>query len=249
MPWGADGLIFGSADGDVWSQLDDVGTIELYGVAYGNGVWMAGGSGTIYRSTDNGDTWSSVYTSAGSIKDIAYDGTGGWSVFGGHNDIWGSTDGGDTWTQHFDRNDSSNLGSVAYSTATGLWMATGQSNQIIYSADGINWTWEDNGLFHTYGIAVDQNGTWVRVGEAGHIFYGTVGDWTNNPHGTVKFYGVAHDAVGLWTTVSDDGKIRTATTPEGTWTERADVGTASRGADVRNRPGATGYDGRRPRPW
>ncbi len=222
---GASGLIYGSADGDVWSQLFDVGSTQLEGVAYGNGRWMAAGASNIYRSTDNGANWSSVYSSADAIRALAYDGSGRWSVYGGNQDIWGSTNDGDSWTQHLD-NSSNVMGSIAYDTGAGLWITTGNSNDIWHSSNGTGWTYEDGGSFHTFGIAVDQSGTWVRVGESAKVFYGSVGSWSSQDLGSEDFRAVAHDNSGLWVMTSDAGKIHTAATPGSTWTERADVGTA-----------------------
>jgi hypothetical protein len=142
-----------SSDGVTWNGLGDI-MFTTYGddVAYGNGVWIAAGSGStggIARST-NGLSWTQVGAAAGtSMTGVAYDGTSKWLV-GGTNTIVSSTDNGVTWSavasapsdvdvdinQHY---------SLAW--ATDRWLVgtnssvatSATSSRVWYSMDGDSW--------------------------------------------------------------------------------------------------------------
>ena len=96
------------AGGGAWSSLGPPGgdvtdaavstvdpNIVLAGIAPDGSV-----GGTLYRSSDGGNTWSEVSALAGtSVFDIEF-ATGGNAYIGTIDSVWKSTDGGLTWTAH-----------------------------------------------------------------------------------------------------------------------------------------------------
>jgi hypothetical protein len=153
-----------------------------------NGIIYAGKIDTIYKSTDQGATWSSIYTVPGSptqIRKVFVDsrnyvyvsGYGGSSAWG----LYRSTNGGTTWAKvitedtncdvwGMDEDASGNLYAGEYS-----WSYAGQT-QIWKSTDGgANWTVKyslDTGVGqqdHVHDLRVDPTSGWI---------YATLGDET-----------------------------------------------------------------------
>lgn len=83
--------------GDWLLASGGVGADKWGRVMFGNGVWVAVANGTITRSTDAGETWSSVQDYAGSSRALATDGNGVW-IYGAADKVWRSADDGATWT-------------------------------------------------------------------------------------------------------------------------------------------------------
>ena len=93
-----------STDGDSWTTLNPGTVGQLWGVDYGNGIWMAIGSGTssgggafILRSSDNGTTWQRDNlpgaTFAYSLRYL----NGAWYFVGSSSVLGVSHDNGDDW--------------------------------------------------------------------------------------------------------------------------------------------------------
>lgn len=150
----------------------------LNDIAYGNGVFIAVGSGKfIARSTDDGVSFSAVSPPVGlnaGFNCIAY-GDGRWVVGGsGASDIY-SDDDGATWTAYgslfpYRMND------VAY--AGGQWVAVGgaatiDNGKIIRSATaGPTWTTVLSGLASSaWLVCGDGAGLWVVICVDGSTFY------------------------------------------------------------------------------
>lgn len=73
-------------------------SVSLYGVGYGNGVWIAAQNGNgIYRSTDGGATWTSVSTTMGGTH-VAF-GNNRWLIAGDNNNrlYWSAN--GQVWKE------------------------------------------------------------------------------------------------------------------------------------------------------
>lgn len=100
MAVGDDGQTYTSANGIAWTlRTGSLADHFFASVTGGNGVWIAGtstgASAGIYRSTDDGDTWTSVYT-GGTYFCAAYG--GGQFLVGTTSGVGRySEDGGDTW--------------------------------------------------------------------------------------------------------------------------------------------------------
>ena len=88
-------------DGADWADVSIAG--DVFGVAWGNDVWIAvGQAGEVHRST-NGTTWTQLdisgatgYSDSVTIWDVVTDGAGKWMCCQGAN-IFHSTDDGATW--------------------------------------------------------------------------------------------------------------------------------------------------------
>jgi hypothetical protein len=99
-------------------------------VAYGNGVWVAGGENdtdfqNVYSSIDNGDTWIPSLDIPGGVQGVAY-GNGQWVAVGPAilNTIHTSQD-GKNWTGQFAFGLVGGGIAVAYG-ADGVWVAVGE---------------------------------------------------------------------------------------------------------------------------
>lgn len=120
----------------------------LRGVAYGDGLWVAVGSGVVLTSED-GRSWTQtvaedkddIYGDFHLLNDVAH-GNAKWTAVG-HNAILTSNDGlsweavfGDAWEDRDDNLIAFTASGVAY--GNGLWVAVGINN-IFESLDGRNW--------------------------------------------------------------------------------------------------------------
>lgn len=94
--WGEQGEIRRSQDGVVWEPVTSETTFA--GVAYGNGVFMAGSSAPS-RSTDGGATWTELdYVVNENVRRTGFvDAAGGLFVMASDGPLVFSDDDGDTW--------------------------------------------------------------------------------------------------------------------------------------------------------
>ena len=126
----------GGAGGD-WTSM-----------SYGNGVFLGGYRDQyIFRSTNDGVSWSQPTNPAGSgyyITDFANDGGNNWLATA-LNSVLKSTDNGATWTNLGQKNPPS-VNVNWYQIATdgnGNWMVAGQSGYVGYSSDfGSTWSYK-----------------------------------------------------------------------------------------------------------
>lgn len=214
---GGSGVIRTSSDGVDWTtrQTLKIFTKWLFGVAYGNGVFVAvGDKGTIIKSPD-GHNWDPFDLDDDSItlRGITYD-NGLFIAVGSGGTIVTSSD-GETWTQRTS-NVSESLRGVTY--GEGLYVAVGDKGTIVTSSNGIDWTEEtsptNNELFD---VAYGQ-GRFVAVGSGGTILRSEDGKiWTQQTSNTTEYLnGVAY-ADGQFVVVGDNGTILTS--PNGqNWT-------------------------------
>ncbi|MCL2043629.1 MAG: glycoside hydrolase [Treponema sp.] len=132
-----------SDNGATWTRVTDIDTVfgttgMLRSIGYGNGRFIAAGSGSrIAYSDDDGLTWTQSTTghTSGQISGIAYNNgrfVAG-AVDGGSVRLFYSDDDGDNWNEAV-----GSIGNV-YSIihGNGYFVAAGQSGRIGYSSDGI----------------------------------------------------------------------------------------------------------------
>ena len=212
-----------STDGRNWVNPTSTATnMDLFSVAHGNGVWVAGGMEIIY-STD-GDTWSlasSVPGDFGTAYGLGF-GEGTYvAVGGGTEQVIHSTD-ADTWAVAASTNTIYSLYSIAYGDS--LWVATGGDNRIMNSADGDYWNPANDVPYVTDSVesAIFADGKWIAVGEYGFIFSSSDGDnwstvmsaipglnrFTDIAYGNKTWVAVGYSSIGTYEAViynSNDG--------------------------------------------
>jgi hypothetical protein len=162
---------------DNWTALPQENA--LYGLAYGNGTFVAVGDlGTILSSSD-GITWfpRSVSGTDLWLKSVAY-GNGSFVAVGDFGAVLTSTD-GITWITRVEPTvdpPGSSLSFVVY--GNGLFVAVGW-NLILTSPDGISWTDRSPGTKGWFSGVAYGNGLFVAVGGYGAnlaqgLFLGTI---------------------------------------------------------------------------
>jgi hypothetical protein len=230
--YGSGHKIATSSDGVSWTGRAS-SDLAFYGggcstVAYGNGLWVAGGgpgeeggySAHLIATSSDGVEWTgstsgdAAFTGGGCYA-VAY-GTNLWVAggYGGAHKIATSSD-GVSWTGSASGDlafTGGGCNAVAY--GNGLWVAGGSGidHKIATSSDGVSWTGSASGDLVFAGNfgrcnAVAYNGTnlWVAGGngDAHNIAYSSDGiSWTGSASGDLAFAGGLCLAVaygnGLW---------------------------------------------------
>jgi hypothetical protein len=163
----------GGEAGTTWT-LRNLGN-DLFGVTYGNGLFVAvGGDGAILTSPD-GVTWTArTSVTSYSLYSVTY-GDGLFVAVGRNGAILTSPD-GVNWTQQTSGT-SDGLSNVTY--GNGMFVAVGGYGTILTSPDGVNWTARASGTSNIlYGVTYGNN-TFVAVGGDGTILTSSNGvNWT-----------------------------------------------------------------------
>ena len=210
-----------TTNGITWtSRTSGFGTANIYGVTYGDGLYVAvGESGKLTTSTD-GTTWTTRTSGFGStlIRDVTY-GDGLYVAVGIDGKLTTSTD-GTTWTTRTSGFGSTDIWGVTY--GDGLYVAVGESGKLTTSTDGTTWTTGTSGFGTTniYGVTYGD-GLYVAVGVSGKLTTSPDGTtWTTRTSGfgTTNIFFVTYGD-GLYVAVGVSGKLTTS--PDGTtWTTR-----------------------------
>lgn len=140
----SDGQIYNSTNFSTWTKRTPAGIRELYAAAYDGSKVLAAGYINALSSTDDGDTWTNVYSNINvTFTALAYGNSR--FVSGGYDGsncfLNYSTNGGVSWTTANSANYSYNK--IKY--INNRFFALGTSNddytgRIMYSTDGISWT-------------------------------------------------------------------------------------------------------------
>ena len=210
--------------GALFNMLDTNNTVDDYcrAVCYEGGTsgnWLALVQSHVWKSEDDGDTWTDLGALDGT-KDwytMAYDGAGRWVVAGGAGDGWTSivpiadmTDVADDWDEiSAQLNTAQNIYGLVYMKGSvNKWISAGANGQIkttafTASARGAGDTWDTPSTPDTQqlnDIATDHV-TAVAVGAQGRIWSSTdATNWTaavrNDNIGTEQLFCIACDIVG-----------------------------------------------------
>jgi hypothetical protein len=213
-------------------------TASIYGIAYGNGKFVAVGSGggKMAYSAD-ATSWtalstiSTTFDNAISINGIAY-GNGMFVAVGSSGKMAYSTDGA-SWTavSNSTFGNTIDIGAIAY--GNGKFVAVGEYGRMATSANGASWTavGTASNTSDIYAIAYG-NGMFVAGGEYGKMAYSTDGaTWTavsdstfgqyTDTNGNVRTsvirgiaYGSAGNAGGKFVAGGTGGKMAYADWPE-----------------------------------
>ena len=156
--------ILTSSDGISWTKQKINTKQTIYGVAYGNGMWIIGDSAGRLFTSRNGTSWTINEEASkllGSINDIAY-GNGMWVGVGNSGAIFTSSN-GISWKKQ-SSGTTSGLWRISY--YSGTWFASGGLG-IFESNDAINWIQQYNG--GEIRKVACSNGIAVAVGVRGTI--------------------------------------------------------------------------------
>ena len=157
------------------------------GVAFGNGVWCAGGfyTGTnpnitsIKRSTD-GASWTQITNApqqAQPARCVCYKSGDTWFATN-DSDIWKSTNNGTSWS--LENTDPGNITGILYCMAydgEGVWVAAGNDSGGDLTVSNDDWA-SDSAVDSKFGsssnkiwgvVFVERLGKWVAVGQSGKI--------------------------------------------------------------------------------
>tara|TARA_R100000808_G_C2148983_1_gene157248 strand:- start:2113 stop:3273 length:1161 start_codon:yes stop_codon:yes gene_type:complete len=215
MAGGQNGTLWRSTDGSTWSQVDMSGATDWFTTGVdirhmasdGAGTWMCDNHDQIFKSTDDGASWSKVYDTADSpvsdsgylVRGIAYSthsGTSRWVVLvrksGSTRVIYAASSDTSSWT----------LATVDGSAASAQDLIDAVARQVVAGGATVLITAGDNYARSTDGgqdwtkyntdsddlprtdardLATDGNGTWVVVHDAGRVSIntndGAPGNW------------------------------------------------------------------------
>jgi len=205
-----------STDGAVnWTVLADTDIPQqaqaTRSICYKSGRdWFATNDSDIWKSTDDGATWSLLIEDPGGLVGVfnamAYDGSSKWVVVGNGGRIGYSTN---DWTSGTEAADSgasgpfgtSKINAVVYCAGTiNKWVACSAGGKIGYSSDGDSWTAasEDAGATDHFRAIATDNTTIVAVGNNGKIYTSTNGTsfTSRSGGGSSTLWSVACDIIG-----------------------------------------------------
>jgi len=152
----------GGPFGQYWIARNAAAAYLWYGVAFGNGVFVAvakSGTGNRVMTSPDGITWTSRTSAADySWRSVTY-GLGKFvAVADVTNQAMYSTDNGVTWTL-CNANSSGAFNSVTF--GNGKFVAVGPSGAYMYSTDGISWTQNATSPARDWGSVTFGNGYFV----------------------------------------------------------------------------------------
>jgi GMP synthase-like glutamine amidotransferase len=198
-----------------WTQQTSGTTAALYGICYGNGLFVAVGDGVTILTSPDGISWTKQTSDVSSYLYAITYANGLFVAVGGGGTILTSPD-GITWTQRTS-GVSYTLYAIAY--GNGLFVAVGDGGTILTSPDGITWTQRTSGVSDYLNGICYANGLFAAVGYGGTIVTSPDGiKWTQQTSGVSgSLRGIAY-ANGLFVAA---GGVTILTSPDGiTWTQR-----------------------------
>ncbi|MGO4693874.1 S-layer homology domain-containing protein [Paenibacillus sp. 2TAB26] len=218
------GTIFTSTDRVNWTSRITPTANGFSSIAYGNGTYVAVGSGgTIYASS-NATNWNlAASNTASNLQGVQFV-NNRFIAVGNSGTILTSSD-GTSWTPAAITAGPA-ITTVLYSVAygNGTYVAVGQGSRMAYSSDGLNWTASSlTGSSFIFRNVVYANNLFVAVGASGKIFTssdGTSSNWTSQDStATGLLTGIAYGA-GQFMVSGIGGKI--VSSPDGaSWTSEA----------------------------
>ncbi|MGA9750486.1 MAG: carboxypeptidase regulatory-like domain-containing protein [Acidobacteriota bacterium] len=226
---GDKGTILTSPDGLAWSLRPTSASDTLFGIAYGNGRYVAAGDNTLFWS-DGGANWTKILiTSVNGLRDVAF-GANRFVAVGVIGGIITSPD-GINWSA-VTAPTQDDIYSITF--GANQFVAVGQYGLVLTSPDGLVWTPRPSGVgLPLYAVCYDGS-LFVAVGRQGTILTSPDGQvWTlRTSPTTLDLLGVDSGAF-RFLAVGDTGLILTS--PDGiTWTVQpsgsgADLGAAAFG--------------------
>ena len=209
-----------------WPMVDDIDNLPVQ--VSGDWLVLRTNSG-VYRSTDDGATWSSSV--GGSLPDnmdamsVDIDG----AILVAHDDgrIWRSADDGASWSLATNGpSGSDNVEGLAVDT-NGDWLLLDYSDGVYRSTDD-GATWQSaiakpSGASAPRGLAVDTNGDWLLLDYYNGVYRSTDdgATWQTaiaKPSGASAPRGLAVDTNGDWLLLDNDDGVYRSTDDGANWT-------------------------------
>jgi hypothetical protein len=195
-------VIYSSTDGATWTSADlsavDAKVSGLYGVAYGDGVFVAGAaySGAevqVLTSADDGASWQPQTTNlAQPVGRIVFDGERFAAVSAGFSaSVFFSTD-AVTWSENATGTSASYLTDIAWRdgihVALGLsFSSTGNVSTLVVSSDGVSWESPAAAPTDIVALSADADG-FVATGAGGNVYRAADGrTWTSSWSGSADW--------------------------------------------------------------
>ena len=210
-------LILHSVDGINWDRIPLGSYYAQQCVAYGNGVFIAGGANSILTSTD-GTNWALAQSVSKQVESVTY-ADGHYVAVGDDGSILISTDGA-SWTPRLPLSTRRLLG-VTY--GAGRFVAAGARGTMVTSTDAIIWRLAPSGTPDRLETIDFAAGLFVAAGENGTIITSTNGtDWTKQNFGITRDFDGMFEANGMIAVVGKGGSI--LTTSDGVHYTEQDAG-------------------------
>ena len=166
-----------------WREYSTGQSKALYGVTYGNGRYLAVGSGGAVVQSQDGASWLQLTSFTDlNLRGVAFGANAFVAISGfGNGDIWRSAD-GSSWTKI------TSPASTVFNRLrfiNGRFLVVGQSQAIISSQDGVNWqVWSEkpgndaflydiaygNGIYAAVGKRMDGNAFVMRSADGGQTW-------------------------------------------------------------------------------
>jgi hypothetical protein len=155
--------ILTSPDGAAWTSRTSANALNLYGVTYGKGLWVAVGA-TIISSSD-GMNWSQRTTATGLSLEIVVLVNGQFIAVGDQGQMYVSSD-GINWSA---RNSGTTASLYGLTYANGTYVVTGAGGLILTSSDAVSWTSQNSGTTQDLNSVGYAGGLFVADGLNGVI--------------------------------------------------------------------------------
>jgi len=166
-----------SSDGYVWTNRTSANvTTSGTAAAYGNGVYVVGGTSGAVQSSTDGINWTNrTRANTNAIYALTYD-NGLFVGVGAAGSIVTSAD-GTTWNNRTTAN-TSDMNAIAF--GNGVYVAVGASGATQYSSNGINWTNTTRANTNNLNALTYGNGLFVAGGGNGAVVTSSDGiTWAN----------------------------------------------------------------------
>ena len=162
---------------DNWTQRTSGTNSSLYGITYGNGMFVAVGQGGTILTSTGGTNWTARSSGTGAVlADVTYgDGT---FVAVGYGGRFVTSTNGINWT-YMNPFPAISLPVSAITYGNGLFVAVGYWDLVFTSPDGFNWTKRSSGVRYSLNCIAYGNGRFVAGGDGGRGLTSTDGiNWT-----------------------------------------------------------------------
>jgi hypothetical protein len=201
---------------DLWVSRISGAIADIFGVAYGNGLFVAVGDGGLILTSVDGSTWTDRSVPGFDLHRIAF-ANGTFVAVGKTGTILTSTD-SVAWV-HQDSGTMFSLKDVAY--GDGVYVAVGvgvfgtQNSIILRSTNAVDWSVEDSGLYNDLNAVTFAQGLFVAAGDNNYDFSRGVAStngitWVADEFGTSENLRAISYGAGRFIAVGNGGTVQTS---------------------------------------